>query len=105
MTPRPQKHDVGPTISVETDGKVAAWCDGHFRGDQEILNEARFNIKLGYQFQLFGAWVTCGGDTPLGVAAALCSYKPGRARLLEAPAEVLAILAFDDYQGGGPDVP
>jgi hypothetical protein len=105
MTPRPQKYDLGPTIAVETDGLVGAWCDGHFRGDPELLNEARFNIKLGYQYQLFGTWVTCGDDNPLGIAAALCSYKPGRARLLEAPEDVIAVLSFDDYLGGAPDVP
>jgi hypothetical protein len=33
-----------------------------------------------------------GDDTPLGIAAALCSYKPGRALIIQAPDEVLDIL-------------
>ncbi|HEX9229321.1 MAG TPA: hypothetical protein VF885_22205 [Arthrobacter sp.] len=92
MTPRPQKYDLGPVIAVENDGLAAAWCNSHYRGDPEIIDEARFNIKIGYEYRLFGAWVKCGNDTPLGIAAALCSYRPGRALLRQAPAEVLDAL-------------
>lgn len=92
MSPRPQKYDLGPTIAVENDGLVAAWTDGHFRGDKEIIKEARFNIELGYEYRLFSAWVKCGEDTPLGVAAALCSYRPGRALLVRATEDVFATL-------------
>ncbi len=92
MSPRPQKYNLPEVISVETDGLVGAWCDGHFRGDQVLLDEARRNIEIGYEYRLFGTWVKCGDDTPLGIAAALCSYKPGRALIKQAPAEVWALV-------------
>lgn len=92
MSPRSQKYDLGPTLSVETDGLAAAWCDGHWRGDEEISKEARFNVEIGYEYRLFGTWVKCSEDTPLGVAAALCSYLPGRALLQQAPQDVIDTL-------------
>lgn len=98
---RPQKYDLGPTIAVRTEGRVAAWCGGHFRGDPEILKEARFNIKLGYEYQLSRVWVKCGDDTPLGIAAALCSYKPGRADLRSAPEDVMRQLAREGNEPEG----
>ncbi|HEX9087340.1 MAG TPA: hypothetical protein VF867_07440 [Arthrobacter sp.] len=103
----PQKYELGPTISVETDGFAGAWCDNHFRGDPEILNEARRNIEIGYEYRLYGAWVKCGDDTPLGIAAALCSYRPGRALIQQAPKEVWDALRAGGCipEGGEPNVP
>lgn len=106
MTPRPQKYNLGPTVSVETDGLAGAWCDGHFRGDKEILDEARRNIEIGYEYRLFNTWVKCGDDSPLGIAAALCSYKPGRALIKQGPDEVWALVPTGCLrEEGGVDVP
>lgn len=90
MTPRPQKYDL-TLVSVETDGKATAWCEGHFRGAPEILKEARINIEIDYEYRLFNVWVTCSADNPVGIAAALCSYRPGRELIQGGPKEVWAL--------------
>lgn len=106
MSPRPQKYDLPSVISVENDGLAAAWCDGHFRGDPEILKEARFNIELGYEYRIFNAWVKCSDSSPVGIAAALCSYRPGRALIVQAPEEVSAIVPSSCLlEAGEPNVP
>lgn len=93
-------------VSVENDGLVAAWCEGHFRGDPEILDEARRNIEIGYEYRLFNAWVKCSSDSPIGIAAALCSYRPGRAVIQEAPPEVWALVPSTCLpEAGEPNVP
>lgn len=76
------------TVEIDIDGKKAAWHDGSFSGDPDILAEAFLSVDVQASFQLGFADVTAGDDTPLGAAAALAAYKPGRARFLSLPAEV-----------------
>lgn len=80
------------TVVVDIDGKSAAWTDGWFTGDPDILAEALLSVELKASFQLGFADVTAGDDTALAAAAALASYKPGRARFLTLPADVAAEL-------------
>jgi hypothetical protein len=76
------------TIEIDIDGKAAAWTDGAFTGDPDILADAILSVEIGASFQLGFAHVTAGDDTPLGAAAALASHKPGRARFLTLPNDV-----------------
>jgi hypothetical protein len=76
------------TVTVDIDGKTATWADGWFTGDPDLLAEAALSVEIQASFQLGFADVTAGDDTALGAAAALASYKPGRARFLTLPADV-----------------
>lgn len=76
------------TVEIDIDGKRAAWYNGMFTGDPDILAEALVSVDIQASFQLGFADVTAGDDTPLGAAAALASYKPGRARFLTLPGDV-----------------
>jgi hypothetical protein len=76
------------TVEIDIDGKRAYWHDGMFAGDPDILAEALLSVDIQASFQLGFADVTAGDDTPLGAAAALASYKPGRARFLTLPSNV-----------------
>lgn len=71
--------------SYETDGKVAAWCNGHFPGGRERL-EARLNVRLGRQCPATVHGVTCSSEPHQEIAAAPCMYEPGQARLPNADA-------------------
>jgi hypothetical protein len=76
------------TVTVDIDGKTASWVDGMFTGDPDLLADAFLSVDLQMTVQLGFADITAGHDTPLGAAAALAAYKPGRARFLTLPAGV-----------------
>lgn len=82
----------GPLVSVSVDGKGAAWCDGQFSGDQEIIAEARLAISTGLEVEILGQPILAEGDTPTGITAALFAYSPGRTEVVEAPQEVMEVL-------------
>jgi hypothetical protein len=100
----------GPLVSISVDGRGAAWCDGQFSGDCEILAFARRAADIGMECHLYGQNIVADNETPLGAAAALMGYSPGRSLLVEAPNDVRQTIAagmsWDDPTkwNGGPNV-
>jgi len=88
-------------VSVSVNGRGAAWCDGVFSGDPEVVREAenaallRAEIPLGHL-----GMVEADRETPMGATAALHAYSPGRTVIVSAPDGVHDIfdesLAHDD---------
>lgn len=90
----------GPLISVSYDGRGAAWCDGHFRGDKELVEFAKRAASIKMEIPVSGQFILANDETPLGAAAALVALDPGRALLVEAPDDVrqtfAAGMSWDD---------
>ena len=82
----------GPLVSVSVDGRGAAWCDGQFSGDPEIIAEARLAISASLEVEVSGQMILAEGDTPTGITAALFAHSPGRTEVVEAPEEVIELL-------------
>lgn len=90
----------GPLVSVSYDGRGAAWCDGIFRGDSELVEFARRAAFIRMEIPVFGQFILADDETPLGAAAALVGLDPGRTLLVEAPTDVrqtfAAGMSWDD---------
>lgn len=84
---RPPNHPA-PVIVVRIDGRLITWCDGKFAGDPVLTAYAREAARRGDEYTLAFAPVRCEAETPLGAVASMCARRPGRARILRAPAEV-----------------
>lgn len=88
--------DEGPVVAVIVDDLAAAWCDGVWTGDKELVEAAKFAIKARMPYLLYGVEVVAGNQDALGVAAALGSFRPGRTIFTECPPEVTRALARDE---------
>lgn len=86
--PRPLKHDTGPVCVVEIDERRVAWCNSEFYGDEELAKYARRSALFREKIELHRCFLTAGFLTPLEAVAAMSSYCPERAIIVEAPAEV-----------------
>lgn len=82
---RPLKHATGPVVSITLDGRGAAWCDGEFSGDPDIVEFARSLALLEVEVPLNNFLVATATDEPVGALAAMLAYSPGRARIVQAP--------------------
>lgn len=85
---RPLKHDTGPVVAVEIDGRTAAWCDGVFAGDLDMVREAEQAASEHRTFSLFRCDVIADAKTPFGAVVALSALNPGRAFVIECPQDV-----------------
>jgi hypothetical protein len=112
---RPTTFDEGPIVAVIVDNLAAAWCDGVWTGDDEIIDAAKFAILAKMTYVLHGVEVVASDQDPMGIAAALGSFRPGRTIFTACPLEVTRILsrhetpefwaiamsfAADDSEGG-----
>lgn len=99
--------DGGPVVAVRIRDRVAAWCDGQFSGDPDLIAEARHAATISKEVALSidGPTVTASLDTPLGVVAALMSGDPHRAVIEQAPDEVLDQIPVLDAPYAGEDDP
>jgi len=82
----------GHVVAVSIDGRGAAWCDGVFQGDPDIVKEANASILFETHVEFRGMSLRAHGLDALGALGALASYAPGRAIVVEAPPRVRAIL-------------
>lgn len=85
---RPLTHQTGDVIAVSIDGLGIAWCDGIFAGDQELVENAKLNARLSRPIELFRCDLVCDASTPLGALAAMASWNPGRAVLIQSTDEI-----------------
>jgi len=86
----PQKS--GPIVAVSIDGRGAAWCDGHFSGDSEIVAFAKRAVRYRATTSILGTRIMADDTSATGAYAALASYRPGRTIVAQAPDEVAATL-------------
>jgi len=87
----------GHVVSVSVDGRGAAWCDGVFQGDPDIVKEARASVLFETHVEYRGINIRAHAIDALGALGALASYAPGRTIVVEAPPRVRAALdAADD---------
>jgi hypothetical protein len=84
----------GPIVSVDIDGVGIAWCDGVFAGSPELVKEAQWIAYIGSSVALVrgGVKSQANSETPVGAAASMIGISPGRAKIVEAPKEVLVLL-------------
>lgn len=82
----------GDLITVNINGKGAAWVDGTFFGDVEIIDHAKLVASSGLEVFINGSTVIAESETANGAYAALYSYNPDQIILVEAP-ENTALLA------------
>lgn len=92
-------------IVVDADGEIITAANGHVSSDNPELvkkvKNAWLSVRLIYPF---GTRVTPSLRDPenlIGITAALFSARPGRTRLLEAPAEVWEWMKNDHALRGG----
>ncbi|BDZ52621.1 hypothetical protein GCM10025867_48620 (plasmid) [Frondihabitans sucicola] len=83
-------------ISVSVDGKGAAWCDGEFSGDPEIIEYARRCILFNTEIDVMGIPMVADNVDMFGALAALYAFSPGRTILIEAPERIRALLDEED---------
>lgn len=77
-------------ITVDADGRQAAWNGEEFVGDASVVEKAVKACQLGADIPVFGMFdMTPDANTPLGATAALFAYSPGRTHITLAPQEVI----------------
>lgn len=98
-------------IVVDADGEIVTAANGLVSSDnRELVRLIKKEAKIGTSVQLvppFGREVTASLDPEdlVGITAALFSARPGRTRLLEAPAEVWDWLEEDHDNAEGDSFP
>lgn len=80
-------------VAVSIDGKGAAWCDGYYAGDPDIVTYARRAARIGMPVLYRGTEFEAGDKDALGALISLIAYSPGRALVTDAPAFVLGALS------------
>lgn len=76
---------------MNINGRGAAWCDGVFSGDQEIVKHARKVVDAELEVDVRGLMIPASADSAVGAFAAMFSYNPDQAVLVEAPDEVFEV--------------
>lgn len=82
----------GELISVSVDGRGAAWCEGVFTGDSEVVEMARNASTFNTDIDVMGIPIQADFESATGALAALYAYSPGRTILIQAPDDLFDIL-------------
>lgn len=82
----------GPVVAVAVDGRGAAWCDGIFTGDPEIVTAARDAVMFGAEIDVHGLAIPAHAEDALGATAALFAFAPGRTILTNATTDVRQLM-------------
>ena len=96
-------------IVVDADGEIITCANGLVSSDnRELVRIVKREALIGTPVQLvspFGSYVTATLDPTdlVGLTAALFSARPGRTRLLEAPAEVWDFIEEELDENEEPD--
>ncbi|BDZ52619.1 hypothetical protein GCM10025867_48600 (plasmid) [Frondihabitans sucicola] len=80
-------------VSVSVDGRGAAWCDGFWSGDAEIIEDARLAATYRAAVPINGLKFEAHGEDALGALIALHAHLPGRTIVVESTPEFGALLA------------
>lgn len=97
---RPRKS--GDTLVVDIDGDLLVWTDGLISGDnKELIDKAKLasRLEIPTPLTIDGPEVPASLDDPnepIRALAALVAANPGRATILQAPEEIIALLPFPD---------
>jgi len=91
----------GPTVAVDIDGDLLMYCDNRLTGKKHLTDAAWVASIMQREVLLTarGPRVVANLDNPedfIAIAAALISVSPGRARVVEAPQEVLNMLRLTE---------
>lgn len=81
-------NEEGPVVAAIVDDYAVSWCDGVWTGDDVLIDAAAFAILAKMTYLLHGAEVVAGDQDPLGIAAAIGSFCPGRTIFTTCPPEV-----------------
>lgn len=82
----------GDLVAISVDGRGAAWCDGEFSGDQEIVEHARACALFSTEVDVMGIPIEADADSPTGALAALFAFSPGRSIIAQAPERLFDML-------------
>lgn len=83
------KYDTGPSVAVSVAGKTAAWNNGKWSGDKDLINHAKTMLAMQTEVEIpSGEKVSLFTENPFTVAAALVDYCPGRLGEVVAPESV-----------------
>lgn len=99
MTSTGIRYETGPTIAVAVADKTAAWNDGHFIGDEEIVTFAEHMAAGEIELNVFNQVITASYEDPLGALAAMAGYWPGRCIVTEAPDDVVEAIQIEPHLG------
>lgn len=79
-------------VAISIEGKGAAWCDGIYTGDPEIVAHAKRAEDIGVEVPIGLNTYLAHPHDALGALAAIMSYKPGRAFIVQAPEDVRLVI-------------
>lgn len=87
------------SILVDVDGELVAYTNGHISASKNTVKQIRINSQLKIPVNITYAGPEIVSDLesqPVNVLAAIMSVYPERSRILEAPAEILNMLPFEN---------
>jgi len=73
----------GEIVSVNINGRGAAWCDGVFSGDREIVEHAQKVAQNRFEVLVNGAYIVASSEDAVGAYAALYSFNPYQTVVIE----------------------
>lgn len=80
-------------VVTECDGKVIAWSDGVFTGDETLVRYAGLAVSTKAEVLIEGVLeIEAESDTAVGALAAMFIYCPGRTHIMQCPDYVESLL-------------
>ena len=80
-------------VVTECDGKVIAWSDGVFTGDETLVRYAGLAVSTKAEVLIEGVLeIEAESDTAVGALAAMFIYCPGRTHIVQCPDYVESVL-------------
>ena len=92
-------------LVIDVDGELVIYYDGVFKASEDMIKNIKRNAYLSVPVQLnpqSNPVISSLNESLANVAAAIISVYPERARIIEAPEEVLEIL-FPNFNVDGED--
>lgn len=98
----------GDLVSISVHGKGAAWCDGEFAGDPDIIASAHQAADIELPVRIGRDYYQATTTDSLGALAALMAYS-AQALVVQVPDDIAALLSQDaenpEEAWGDGDVP
>lgn len=93
----------GPALAASVDGRLVAWCDGRWFGDDVVIAHAHARHAITTKTSAViddGREEIASGDSMLGVLAAMASYSPGQVTVTHAPEDLRKVLPVSAMTAG-----
>lgn len=91
----------GPVLTASVGGRLVAWCDGRWFGDDVVIAHARHAVATKTSAVIYDdREEVASEDSMLGVLAAMASYSPGQVAVTHAPEDLRAVLPVSAVTAG-----